>query len=873
MDKWKNKRLEEIKVTEDLNMNMVYEAIKTYKSKGSNKLTGDLSIQINEKYKLKIYSIFDYSIQFSIEEEYFNVFIEPKIYKIIISEKQSFIMNIISFCQIQQLCKDYNFNELLLFCPQCNNQFFEINYENLKIHEKHKDVCLKESILIKKLSKKEFDKTFNEGFNFFVRDLKPTDFEQNFKIYFKNSDLILEENKIDIIEDKFQKRIKLFNKLYFTNKTYSVMHYFGQPGKGKTLTIIGILKYLINHIFVGTFYVNCKALSILENSNEIKQLIIDEIPYLFYNNHDDYLECAKDIIDYNYGKNSSFFELINLVFQKLINFDIKKKEYVIVFDQYNDKFDKDNKYIKQFEELLITKKNDKIKDIMFYISTFSSMNNKDIRKYKIDYLDKKINRSNPKGYNLCEIESLEYDTRIDNGGIYDQAVKKLGGGLKYYNIFKYYYEHDQEEKMIDFIDTLKLHIRKNLLDFFEMDENFEAQINLNILCCFSTDVNYSKDNILKIKDYIPFKYFDIKINEESNEYEIVFLFELVGEVLNEIYSDIININPNLYFNITKRELDGGAKGKFFEKIVTYYLNIESSIYREKKQIDFFLDYPIKYHQELEVLIPNENEHLKNVSNKISLSKGIHLLTQKRYNGRALDIALLNVSEIKEIIGIQISIRKKHIFSEDEVSKFLSLLKETVENYYDIKVDEKNLYFCYIFDWNNKNSSMIKKCQKNNIKYFYFNVPNKTFINNKYNIIKNLKPFLEGDSNPEKNHTLLEYFSAFKKNYEIPNLKMLKGPFIKINENQKKTIQSILKANIGYQVELTYQYKFSKNIFSTQFFNNKTDFCISFFIKNNEKEKNTITMITNFGKHYKIDENGNNSLDISEFSDKYDYYTV
>ena len=33
------------------------------------------------------------------------------------------------------------------------------------------------------------------------------------------------------------------------------------------------------------------------------------------------------------------------------------------------------------------------------------------------------------------------------------------------------------------------------------------------------------------------------------------------------------------------------------------------------------------------------------------------------------------------------------------------------------------------------------------------------------------------------------------------------------------------------------------------------------------------MITNFGKHYKIDENGNNSLDISEFSDKYDYYTV
>ena len=42
-------------------------------------------------------------------------------------------------------------------------------------------------------------------------------------------------------------------------------------------------------------------------------------------------------------------------------------------------------------------------------------------------------------------------------------------------------------------------------------------------------------------------------------------------------ADIINANPSIYKNLTDKELDGGAKGNFFEKIVTYYLNVDRSI--------------------------------------------------------------------------------------------------------------------------------------------------------------------------------------------------------------------------------------------------------------------------------------------------------
>ena len=97
-------------------------------------------------------------------------------------------------------------------------------------------------------------------------------------------------------------------------------------------------------------------------------------------------------------------------------------------------------------------------------------------------------------------------------------------------------------------------------------------------------------------DKVLFKYYNISQNENKDKFIISFSFPLVGEAVNEIYSDIINSNHNIYTKITADSfLDGGAKGKFFEKIVTYHLNIGSKIHSNKKEINYFEEYPIRYH--------------------------------------------------------------------------------------------------------------------------------------------------------------------------------------------------------------------------------------------------------------------------------------
>ena len=119
------------------------------------------------------------------------------------------------------------------------------------------------------------------------------------------------------------------------------------------------------------------------------------------------------------------------------------------------------------------------------------------------------------------------------------------------------------------------------------------------------------------------------------------------------------------------------------------------------------------------MILNKNENPKKIIFEDNLEKGIYLITQKRYGGKALDIALIKVSDYdSEIVGIQISINKKGIFTKEEVQMFLFQLQTNIYYYYNLEVKDENLYFCYIFDYNNQVQDMLKGCKKNRMKYFF-----------------------------------------------------------------------------------------------------------------------------------------------------------
>ena len=669
MHKCNKRSLAEMIITEDLTMEQIYKVIDE-KVQTDKKYKVNLIIKVNDKYDMHITYLDENSILFKINTDGFNIFKKPLKYKIFINDKDSIDVDVVSISQLNYLINEYHLNEALIYCPKCNNLFI-IEYENLIEHENHESY-IKESLLITTLKKDSFNSFFKEDYEFINKDVKPLEYEPNFKLYFKNSEIIIEENNLHIFEDKNQNRMKLINKINPISSANSLIHFFGQPGKGKTLILIGALKYMIDHSIIGTLYINCKSFSNLKTEIEIKQLIIDEIPFLFFGDYQEYSDCVNAIINYLYNLNtSSFFDLINLVLNRIINSSNKKSAYIIVFDQYNDKYDKEGKKLEIFYNMLIKNKEDKIKDTTFCLLTFSSMNNEDIRKYKIQYIKNKLLKKNDKGHILYEIINLDYDLTIDNGGIFDQTLESLGYGLKYYNILKYYYSNDKDNELEDYINTIKSNIRLNLFDFFKINKDLsDDESNYKIFTSFSTDIGYSEKNILIVIDNIPFKYFDIINDEDPREYKIIFSFPLVGEVINKLYSDIINTNPSIYKNLTDKELDGGAKGKFFEKIVTYYLNVDSSIYKENNSIEYFKDYPINYHNEVKVLILNDNEDSENILFKENLKKGIFLITQERYNGKALDIALIKVSdEDSEIIGIQISIKKKKYLLKKKLKIF------------------------------------------------------------------------------------------------------------------------------------------------------------------------------------------------------------
>ena len=857
------------------------------------------TLKIKNKYEMQItFKTVSY-IRFGIDEDYFNIFLVPLKYKIITNDEKEISVEIVSISQLTHMVNTFPFNKPLIYCPHEDKSYFTFTYENLKEHENHLNACIKESRFITNILENSFNDFFKEGFNFMNKEIEPLKYEPNFEVYFKNSEIILKNNKLNFFHDKYQNRMKFIDMVDDSYKT--LKHFFGQPGKGKTFSLIGILKYLIDHRRAGTLYINCKAFSILKEPIKIKQLIIDEIPFLFYGNYHDYLKCVNKIKNYPYNKDeSSFFDLINVVIDQIINNQNKKIQYIFAFDQYKDDFDKDGKQLKSLYNKLQLNKGDKINKIS--LLTFSSMNNYDIRKFKIQYIQQSLSEDIEFDYQLTEIRNLEYDLSIDDGDIYNINLEKLGNGLKYYNVLNYYYSNKEDEEMKNYMIYTKSKIRNNLLDFFNIDKALKLGNDpsyLRILGSFSTDVVYDKNNLLNIINNIPFKYFDIiKIennpedefeneNENKNknknkrieQYKIVFSFPLVGEVINEIYNDIININPNIYNNFTKFQLDGGAKGKFFEKIVTYYLNIQSSINKEKKYIDYFEDYPIDNHDKVEVLLLNDNEDIEKISFKKYLEKGIYLISQNRYNGKSLDIAILKVSdEINEIIGIQISINKNIIFKKKQIVEFLLKLKRNIYHYYHLDVNDEDLYFCYIFDWNNKVENTLRSCEKNRVKYFFFDVTNNCFVDNFGKIIKNLKlnllsyisicPQIKKKENI--GYTIEDFFPVCDNGIK---LNTVQGPHIKINQKQDKSIKKFLKDNLELSFEPKIKYKFSLEGFVSTFLKNKKICCITKYEgKNKNLNQNSIVLHVDTMSE-EIKENGQIYNYSKYYSNIYDYYII
>ena len=302
----------------------------------------------------------------------------------------------------------------------------------------------------------------------------------------------------------------------------------------------------------------------INNIDLLKFIIKDEIPYLFENEYPKYKECINIINKFELNKMQTFWDLINSIIELCNN---KDKYYIFTFDQYKDEFDQKGQLFALNNILKGQKK--------YGILVCCSMNDKDIRQYKIAKLFKESNlKYHPDNMEIDELkfELNNYDSNIDKGGEFDQAFISIGKTIKNYNELMEI-KLINPDKLEEYIELKKNKIKSNLIDFYKIkDSDFEKKYKIENILSFSGETEYEFNYIDSIKNNIPFKYFDIQLSKENEKYaKIIYNFELVKEVMGELYESFIYNHPSIYKIFNLNLLDNGALGGMYEKFVIYHM--------------------------------------------------------------------------------------------------------------------------------------------------------------------------------------------------------------------------------------------------------------------------------------------------------------
>ena len=575
--------------------------------------------------------------------------------------------------------------------------------------------------------KKEFNSIFKkENVNNFKN---PNIFEKNYSIYFDFKNKQDKDINFEFYDDKDQNRyLHIFNLLCYKNILGKLTIYYGLPGMGKSITLIKAFKYEYDHSKFGTLYINCKFLnkSYMNHFQKMQDILKDEIVYLFENEYNSYIKCA-DIID-KLDKNNMDDSFWNIIISIIKKFCINKnKKYIFIFDQYKNEFDNNQKLYDLNEYL----KNLKNKE-QYGIIACCSMNNKSVRKLKVENLFERVTTSdNADNIKIKEIKYL-FDIshlKIDEKGIYEYTLEKLGKNIKNFIIIRDLFNNRNYKGLLDFVAESKSKIRENLIQFFNLNNDSFTKSEgqplihfLNPILSFTVDTEYEIDYIKKIRDFIPFKYFDIQ-DTRKNYCKIIFNFPLVGEAMTEVYEKIIYASKSIYSIFNDIGLDQGALGGLFEKYVIY--TMEPDINKNCKIL--FNYFKIKEVEIVDKFVPKENENymIKDIEIK-NLNDGDYLFKQKQFNGKAFDCAIFRITNGDAMVFLfQISINKEKIYTIDQLLKYILIFIDYFSYRYKFKIRRENVYFTYIFDVKNKNE-LNEKCKENGVKCMFFNPSIKKF---------------------------------------------------------------------------------------------------------------------------------------------------
>ena len=183
----------------------------------------------------------------------------------------------------------------------------------------------------------------------------------------------------------------------------------------------------------------------------MKNILKDEIIYLFKNEYDEFKECS-NYIDNFQCKNNFFDLIINIIKNFCKN---KSKKYIFIFDQYKAKLDP-NESLKELNNTLI-KNSEK-----YGLIICCSMDNKSVRELKIKYLSNKLFKE--KNLNKDADNIFIKDVKIifdisdfttDNEELYENILIKIGKTLKNYVALNQIFRKKNRYEIEDFIDNFR----------------------------------------------------------------------------------------------------------------------------------------------------------------------------------------------------------------------------------------------------------------------------------------------------------------------------------------------------------------------------------------------------------------------------------
>lgn len=520
---------------------------------------------------------------------------------------------------------------------------------------------------------------------------------------------------------------EFFEKLKLLNKQKRFIPICGPKSIGKTTSL---LYYLKNYAARKYFYINLSYCKRLLADGDKKNLCLCICKELF--------NCLK-FEDVNKLYNS-LYEMNYINIMDIVVYIIKYIEekapfgkIYIVLDQYKEKIDKDYKVIKQIESK--TKIDNK-----FNVIVCSSINEFDFR----NSLNKKSNNSKDFYLDYLFVNKLA-SVNINNikNELDDEEKILLEDSGNLFLYFHYINENKiiKGKKEKDTRKEIMKHIKEQINDYFSETDNTRK---ISIIETIHDNID-KKIKFSDLKDrlsFFPFKYFSLTKDdknmfsvgdlEDDTELVVKASYPIVINCINDIFHNSkyeIKINSlNLINKSLEKAKSSTELEEQFNKFLWFYKN-SFSFYGCKIIKKIIISSLLDMKESDGELIKEAVKDLKNNSESI-------LIIQNYQNAKHYDTAILKLNSIIrdtkyfDLFIFQETLKKetKERFSYPTLIEDKTCLKYKFYLNSDIQI--KNIYFSYVFDNDNLDTTTMDYCEDNNINYQIYDDRNIKLIDSK-----------------------------------------------------------------------------------------------------------------------------------------------